>query len=432
MRGAGTAGRGGAAAPLILGPLRRPGLAAGQEDRVNARGICPSRGAGALGAVTGRVRAAAPLWRLLAACGASLVLYALLFGWVLDRPLAYGFLRQQIDMKLARGAAVGSPKLVILAGSNGPYSHRCETIGPIVHLPCVNGGVAVGIGLDYLFARWERHLSPGDTVYLPMEELQYVRSRAATDLGPDASIMFRHDWRTLARLPPDRWVSALFSFDLRYALMAVIETALRAGGFHDPRAAAEGHTNAWGDHTGHTPALGAPYRAVLAHAHPFHATVAEVERGYGTRLILRFLRWARAHGVRTIGGLPTQFIDSPMRPATRRAIRALYLANGATFLELPNRSLYPRADFFDTPYHLSQPWQIVQSVAVGRALRRMLGRGREAGGRGNGTVRPAGGCCAAPSASGGAGTRDRSARLSPDRRAALALLAVPAGVPTRK
>ena len=338
-------------------------------------GAVPSRAG-----VGGRVRAG-PLLRLLGACGASLVLYALLFGWVLDRPLAYGFLRQQIDMKLARGVAVGSPKLVILAGSNGPYSHRCETIEPIVHLPCVNGGVAVGIGLDYLFARWERRLHPGDTVYLPMEEAQYVRSRAATYLGPDASIMFRHDWATLGRLPPARWVAALFSFDLRYALMAVIENALVAGGFHDPRAAAEGHTNAWGDHTGHTPALGAAYRAVLARAHPFRATVAEVERGYGTRLIVQFLRWARAHGVRAIGGLPTEFIDDPMRPATRRAIRALYLAHGAGFLELPNRSLYARADFFDTPDHLSQPWQIVQSVAVGRALRRMLEREPEAGAR---------------------------------------------------
>ena len=95
-----------------------------------------------------------------------------------------GFLRPEIDAKLARGAAVGSPKLVILAGSNGPYSHRCETIEPMLGLPCVNGGVAVGIGLDYLFTRWERRLHPGDVVYLPMEEAQYSRSRAATDARP--------------------------------------------------------------------------------------------------------------------------------------------------------------------------------------------------------------------------------------------------------
>jgi len=75
--------------------------------------------------------------------------------------------------------------------------------------------------------------------------------------------------------------------------------------------------------------------------------------------------------VRAIGGWPTEFADDPMPDATRAAIRAVYRANGAAFLQLRNRSLYPRTAFFDTPDHLSQPWQIVQSVAVARALRRM-------------------------------------------------------------
>ncbi|MGC8477881.1 MAG: hypothetical protein ACP5NP_16135 [Acetobacteraceae bacterium] len=309
-----------------------------------------------------------PVARLLAACLGSLALYFTLFGLVLDRPLAYGFLRRQIDMKLARGAAILGPKLVILAGSNGPYSHSCAVIQPILRTPCVNGGVAVGIGLDYLFARWEPLLHPGDTVYLPMEEAQYVRTRSATMMGPDAAIMFRHDWATLARLPPDRWLGAAFSFDLRYALMAPIETALVAAGFHDPRAAAEGWTNRFGDHVGATLALAAPYRPVLARAHPFHATPAAIRGGYGTRLIVAFLRWCRAHGVRAVGGLPTEFADDPMPPATRAAIRAVYRAHGAAFVETPGRSLYPRRDFFDTPDHLAEPFQHRHSVAVAHAL----------------------------------------------------------------
>ncbi len=161
--------------------------------------------------------------RLLAACLASLLIYAVAFGVILDRPLMLGDLQRQIDAKLARAAMIVGPKLVILAGSNGAYSHRCETIEPILGMPCVNGGVAVGIGLDYLFARWQHVLHSGDIVYLPMEEAQYVRTRAATVVGPDAAIMFCHDWRTLASLAPERWLAALFSFDLRAALMGPIE-----------------------------------------------------------------------------------------------------------------------------------------------------------------------------------------------------------------
>ena len=112
--------------------------------------------------------------RLVLPCLASLLLYAALFGAVLDRPLAYGFLERQIDTRLARGAAIAGRKLVILAGSNGPYSHRCETIEPALGIPCVNGGVAVGIGLDYLFARWAPLLRPGDVVYLPIDRKSVV------------------------------------------------------------------------------------------------------------------------------------------------------------------------------------------------------------------------------------------------------------------
>jgi hypothetical protein len=313
-------------------------------------------------------RVATILPRLLATCLASLALYAILFGAVIDRPLSLGFLRHEVDAKLARGAGISGPKLVILAGSNGPYSHRCATIEPILEMPCVNAGVAVGIGLDYLFARWKPLLHPGDVVYLPMEEAQYVRGRAETALGPDAAIMLRHDRTTLAALPPDRWAGAVFATDLRGALMALIETALVAVGFDDPRAAATGETNAWGDHVGHTAALAAASAAVLTAATPSHAIAAQIRAGYGSSLIAAFADWARAHGVRMVGGLATGFADSPLADDALAAIREVYTAHGAAFLELPNRSLYPRGAFFDTPEHLNQTWQALHSAMVAAGL----------------------------------------------------------------
>jgi len=314
--------------------------------------------------------------RLVAVCLVSLALYATLFGGVLDRPLSLGFLRGEINSKLARGAAIHKPKLVILAGSNGPYSHRCEVIEPMVGMPCINAGVAVGIGLDYLFARWRPLLHSGDVAYLPMEETQYVSSRAANALGPDAAIMFRHDWRTLVTLPPDRWAGAFFASDLSDGVMAVLEEILAAVGFEDPRAAVTGTTNRWGDHVGHTAALAAASRAVLAAAVPVHATAAAVREGYGTKLIAEFVRWATARNIRVIGGLPTEFADAPMPDATLAAIRRVYLGNGGGFLELGNDSRYPRADFFDTADHLSEPFQILHSRMVGATLAGIIGASR--------------------------------------------------------
>lgn len=132
---------------------------------------------------------------------ASVGLYLLVFTALLDRPLSHGELRHRIEAKLAIAAGIETPKLMILAGSNGPYSHRCEELSAALDQPCLNGGVAVGIGLHYLFARWRPLLRPSDIVYLPLEQAQNVRSRAAALVGPGATIMARHDRRPWVGCP---------------------------------------------------------------------------------------------------------------------------------------------------------------------------------------------------------------------------------------
>ena len=309
--------------------------------------------------------------RILLSCVASLVVYVGAFTWLLDRPLTLGALRTRIEANLALGETIRQPKLVILAGSNGPFSHRCETIAPIIDRPCINAGVAVGVGLDYLFTRWEKLLHPGDIVYLPLEEAQYVRPRATADLGPDASIMLRHDRATLWTLPPRRQLAALFAADLRAVIMSLIETALAEDGFHDPRGAAGGVYNMWGDHVGHTAALATLNQSTLAAIAPVHPTADEIRVGYGSFVVAGFLRWAEQNGVRVIGGLPTGFADSPIADDSVAAIGAIYRDQGAGFLELPNHSRYPRAAFFDTADHLNEAAQIRHSVLVAEALSRL-------------------------------------------------------------
>jgi hypothetical protein len=308
--------------------------------------------------------------RIFLPCLLSLALYALLFGFVLDRPLSLGMFRQQIEAKLARGASIEGPKLVVIAGSNGPYSHRCETMEPLLGIACVNAGVAVGIGLDYMFARWRPLLRPGDIVYLPLEEAQYTRTDAATSVGPDAAIMFRRDHATLGVLSPARWLGAAFSFAPRAALMSLIETALVRSGFEDPREAALGSSNAWGDHVGHTAAQGVANAAWLATAVPFHETGEAIMAGDGTAVVREFIGWAANHAVLVVGGLPAGFADQPTPDATKAAIRGIFIASGARFIELLDR--YPRSAFFDTPDHLNEASQIEHSRAVAAALAAIL------------------------------------------------------------
>ena len=316
--------------------------------------------------------------RIVLPCAASLSIYLMLFGLLLDRPLSLGMFRTQIEAKLDRGAAIEGPKLVILAGSNGPYSHRCEVIAPLLTIDCVNAGIAVGIGLDYLFTRWRPLLRPGDTVYLPLEEALFTRARAANALGPDASIMFRHDRATLAALPPERWIGAAFSFGPRAALMSLIETAMVHAGFHDPRLAAAGSMNAYGDHIGHTVAQAEANVARLAAMWPWHETGAAIAAGDGTAIVRTFIRWAGSHGVRVVGGLPAELADSPIPADATAAIRAIFTEGGARFIDLADRARYPRSAFFDTPDHLNEPAQIAHSRAIAAELAVILAPARAA------------------------------------------------------
>jgi len=309
--------------------------------------------------------------RIILPCLASLVVYIAMFGFVLDRPLSLGMFRWQLDARLARGASIEGPKLVIIAGSNGPYSHRCEIMEPLLGVACVNAGVAVGIGLDYLFARWRKLLHPGDVVYLPIEEAQFTRTNATAAVGPDGAIMFRDDWETLAMLTPERWLGATFSFGPRAALMSLIEMTLTWSGFQDPRGVDRGSTNAWGDHVGHTPARGERNAARLAVMEPYHQTASAIVLGDGSAVIRDFILWAGKHGVRVVGGLPAGFADSPIPDDTKAAIREVFTSAGADFIDLADH--YPRSAFFDTPDHLNEVAQIARSRMVAARLATVLG-----------------------------------------------------------
>ena len=308
--------------------------------------------------------------RILACCLASLALYWAAFAYLLDRPLSVGMLRLEMRQKLARGARLPSPKLVILAGSNAPYSHSCVVIGAMLRLPCENAGVAVGIGLDDLFARWTPLLHRGDILYLPMEIQQYTVSRAENRMNIDGGMLFRHDPRLLARLGLGRFLGGAFANTLPDGLEALAEMAARQAGLGHPRALLAAEFDREGDRIGATAATADP--AFLAKLHRVEPPAAAIINGYGTRLIAGFVRRETQRGVIVIGGLPTDFRDVRLPHSDIIALRSAYTDNGGRFLQLANLSRYPRADFYDSEDHLMQPCQFHHSILVVDALGQML------------------------------------------------------------
>jgi hypothetical protein len=314
---------------------------------------------------------------ILACCLASLALAALLSLFVLDRPLSQGRLRAALAAGPARAAELPGPRLIILAGSNGPYSHSCAVLEARLGLPCVNAGVAVGIGLDHLFALWERELRPGDVVYMPMEPAQYARGRLATAGGADAGMLARHDRATLWQLTPERWAGALFGQDLAGLALGLAEPALHAAGLR-PRAEAV-RFDARGDAVGHGPERAA--RAALAAMQVVLPTPERLRAGHGARLIGAFTRRMTARGVRVIGGPAVGFDDLPLDAARLEAMADAFRAHGGAFVLPEGAGRYPRAWFFDGPEHLAEPGQRLHSARVADALAPLLGAAwAEAGG----------------------------------------------------
>jgi hypothetical protein len=307
----------------------------------------------------------------LLSCVLSVALYVLAFAFWLDRPLSLGLLRTEMLQKTARLAALPSPKFLILAGSNGAYSHACAVIGAMLAMPCENGGLSVGIGLDEIFRRDAPYLHPGDVVYLPMELAQYTETRRQYDAGVDGFLLLRHDRALLAQLPPDRILGALFCCTLADALDALAEMALARHGV-SPQALLAREYDEEGDRIDNDLAGAIPD---LLH-HPPRAVprVADIAQGYGAALIARFVAAEAARGVIVIGGLPTDFSTLALNDELIRTIAGIYTAHGGGFLVLPNRSLYPAVDFFNGEDHLARPCQYLHSIAVAEGLAGLLHR----------------------------------------------------------
>jgi hypothetical protein len=305
--------------------------------------------------------------------GASVLLYVALFALVLDRPLSLGTLRHALGEKLASASAEDPPRLIILAGSNALFSHSCAVIGAMLRLPCVNGGVALGLGLDYQFALWKPVLKRGDTLYMPMELQQYTVDAGVARMGPDAALMLRQDRVLLLSLGLARTVSALFSGTLPDAVAAVVESLALAlhPGLANP---AFGEMNAEGDGIGHSLAKAAGNRAFLASLHRPDPSIAAIRDGYGAREISRFLDWAARHGVTVIGGFPTEFADAPQDASLGATLAHLYVGHSARFLALAGGCRYPRRDFFDAQDHLVTECQMKHSILLASALAPLLGR----------------------------------------------------------
>jgi len=309
---------------------------------------------------------------LVGACLLSVLAYLVLFGFVVSRPLVVDQIRDFMEKKLAYANATPHPKIFLVAGSNARFSHSCAVLEEILKRPCVNMGIAGDVALDWTFDKVRPELQRGDLVYMPIEYELYSRSREQLMTGMDAAYRFRHDKASLLSRGPEGMLRAAFMFTLPTLVQSAGEMALEGGGIH--RRFGVDTMDKEGDETGHDGAKAQPYAAIIrAEPAVLPDTKRLLDNPDGSQAaIARFLDWCRSHGVVAVGGLPTVFNDKPVPDSAIAQLSSFYASHGAKFVTLPNRSQYPRADFYDSSYHLRQSAQERHSRLLAEALRPLL------------------------------------------------------------
>ena len=308
---------------------------------------------------------------LIASCVISLVTYTLLGAFVIDKPISLGSIEPMFRKKLDYAYTQPSPKLIIIAGSNARTSHRCAELEQMLDLPCVNGGNTAGLGLSYVFQRFDPIIKSGDVVYLPLEYQQYLVTEAEVLSSPDASILLRHDKLALLHRGPNAVVHAIFMLDLSYVIDGLTEMILHTAGLKarfDSKA-----FDAEGDEVGLTHEKGRRFAEFIAHSRWKPPTADDFDKAHGAKeIISAFISACKTKGARVIGGLPVSFDDVPLPEELIESIRHFYESNGADFLILQSRSRYPRDHFYDSPFHLDEEMTVQHTRILAEALRPML------------------------------------------------------------
>ena len=304
--------------------------------------------------------AARPVARLLAACVVSTLLYLVLAMGVAFKPLTVGTVMQLDTERATYLAAHPGPKVIVIAGSNGLYSFRCQVISQVIGRPCVNMSMGAQAGLEFDLARVRKVMNPGDVVVMPYEFEVYGKSATLIHGGLLNVMLTQYDRPALLTVPPAQATQALFSVDFRYVLEAFAEQFFHAIGI-------KGYFTATaftpeGDYALGTAQAAAPFKTELARERMATPPATLLTAPTAAQPVFKaFFAQAKADGVTLVGTLPTTFDDAPHDAAAIARLQAFYRDGGAQFITLPNNDQYPRSCFLDSHYHLIDTCQIPHS-----------------------------------------------------------------------
>lgn len=301
----------------------------------------------------------------------SVIFIAILMIFIFNKPFTIGWSKVAYNKKYQyySGIKNESNPIIIVAGSNGIFSHSCAVIESITNRKCINYAVAAGNGIGYILEKSKEVIVPGATVVLPLEYGFYSASEDKELSGVVGNVnIIENDPTYLTKFGLHRFMYAIFSKNLQYVIGSIIENMLYKVNFKMRFNIDQLNKN--GDMTGHTISNGAIYTKHIEHLTAARPESAACLNSFGKQVIIEYINYVHQHNGEVYGALPTTFNSALSIEDTRNisCIRNLYLDNGAKFIDLSNNSMYSRESFYDTFYHLNQEAQIEHSKLISKEI----------------------------------------------------------------
>ncbi len=308
------------------------------------------------------------IYKILGLLLISAIIYAFNFAFIFKKPLTLGCYHEAYKKTQTYLSKCIGRKIVIVAGSNGLFSHSAKVLEDETGINAVNYSVSAGMGIDLILEKAKEILRQGDIVVMPLEYTFYGQGRKQIILGlMGNNYIMQYDRSYLFKFGIEKALASIFSFDLRYIISSLIEMGLTSGGIQ--RRFNNDTLNENGDMIGHTKVNSAPYQDYIqqiAEKKPPEELLSKTP--YSCLIIQRFLYWCKTNQVQVYGSLPTTFDDEPIDTRLIGKIRNIYLQAGQHFIELPNHSQYPKSCFYDTEYHLNFETQQLHSKVIAKFL----------------------------------------------------------------
>ena len=257
-------------------------------------------------------------------------------------------------------ALEGKPKVVILAGSNGRYSHSAKEIGRALGMNAVNLSVSANVSLDWQLDEMKKYLSSGDIVIMPLEFGSYNRSKKSSYSAEESLAMLMFDKDRYGDFPLERKIRTFARADFQHLSNSIVENIMTMAGMERR----EDEQNEYGDQINHTKEKAKDYEAYLNDSAKKDVDDTLDKDSFTAKKIADFLRWAKEHGIVVFGAYPTMPDTWKVPEKLLDDVKNLYISNGQRFINTDNRSKYPIGAFYDTPLHLNEENQIRHSKAM--------------------------------------------------------------------